>query len=116
MKRIILFGYIISACICSNIALFASEQQTISNNHKEHEIKSGKPLPIHFTTTQTSITIYFEALIGEINLTITDINNKIIYTKLLYITTPISFVVELDMSKEFLIYINDYKPFKTTCL
>lgn len=61
MKRIILFGYIISACICSNIALFASEQQTISNNHTEE----GAPLKDIGFLAQDVETIIPEAVMTD---------------------------------------------------
>lgn len=104
MKIIMLLISIMSACIAYNCELFAS---TPNNKHKEHEIKSGTPLPVYFVITQNLLTIYFEAAIGEINLTITDKNNEIIYTKRLYIGEPMSLPIELDTStEEYTVYIN----------
>lgn len=107
MKRILLLVSIMSACIFNDSDLFASKQQIISNNHKEHEIKSCTPLPIHFTVTQNLLTIYFEAAIGDVHLTIVDKNNEIVYTKQLYIGEPMSLPIELDVpTKEYTVYIN----------
>lgn len=107
MKRILLLVSITSACILYDGDLFASEQQIMSNNHKEHEIKSGTLLPIYFIATQNLLTIYFEAAIGEVYLTIVDKNNEIVYTKQLYIGEPMSLPIELDTpAKEYTVYIN----------
>lgn len=78
-----------------------------SNKHKEHEIKSGTPLPIYYVKTPGLLTIYFEAAIGEVNLTIADKNNEIIYIKQLYIGEPMSLAIKLDKSiKEYNVFIN----------
>lgn len=95
---------IMSACIAYNGESFAS---TPNNKHKEHEIKSGTPLPVYFVITQNSLTVYFESAIGEVNLTVTDKNNEIVYTKELYIGEPMSLPIKLDTStKEHTVYIN----------
>lgn len=109
MKRAVLFFLIILASIFNHGKSLASKVYSSSpEEHKEHkEIKSNKPLPIYFINTPGLLTIYFEAAIGEVHLTIVDKNNEIVYTKQLYIGEPMSLPIELDVStKEYTVYIN----------
>ena len=82
MKKFVLLILIIWASIFNHGKSLASEVYSSSpEEHKEHkEIKSGRPLPAYFITMQNLLTIYFEAAIGEINLTVTNKNNEIVYT------------------------------------
>lgn len=112
MKRSVLFILIILASIFNHGKSLASKVYSLSpEEHKEHkEIKSRRPLPIYFITTQNLLTIYFEAAIGEVSVTITDKNDKVIYMRQLYIGNPLSLPIELDMSKKgYTLYINNYK-------
>lgn len=109
MKKFVLLILIIWASIFNHGKSLASEVYSSSpEEHKEHkEIKSGRPLPAYFITMQNLLTIYFEATIGEINLTVTNKNNEIVYTKIMYIGEPMSLSIELDTStEEYTVYIN----------
>ena len=106
MKKFVLLILIIWASIFNHGKSLASE--VYSPSPEEHkEIKSGSPLPAYFITMQNLLTIYFEAAIGKINLTVTNKNNEIVYTKIMYIGEPMSLSIELDTStEEYTVYIN----------
>lgn len=109
MKKFVLLILIIWASIFNHGKSLASEVYSPSpEEHKGHkEIKSGSPLPAYFITMQNLLTIYFEAAIGKINLTVTNKNNEIVYTKIMYIGEPMSLSIELDTStEEYTVYIN----------
>lgn len=107
--KTVLFISIILASIFNNLELFASELYTASSNeHKKHEQqRSGIPLPIHFVKSSNLLTIYFEAAIGNVSITIIDANNKVVYTTQLCITEATALPIKFDTSTEkYTVYIN----------